>query len=61
MASLYLLIPIAVVFVILAVAAFLWAVNRDQFDDLDKEAHSILFDEDPPPGSPAIPPERLDS
>lgn len=39
------LIPIAVLFVILGLAIFFWAVKSKQFDDLDKEAFSILFDE----------------
>ena len=39
------LIPIAVLFVILGIAIFFWAVKSRQFDDLDKEAFSILFDE----------------
>lgn len=39
------LIPIAVLFVILGLAIFFWAVKSRQFDDLDKEAFSILFDE----------------
>ncbi|MFH0258522.1 cbb3-type cytochrome oxidase assembly protein CcoS [Vibrio rumoiensis] len=45
MASLYLLIPIAIIFVCLAVALFIWAVKTDQFDDLDRQGHSILFDD----------------
>lgn len=39
------LIPIAVLFVILGLAIFFWAVKSRQFDDLDKEAFSILFEE----------------
>ena len=42
MASLYLLIPIALMFCVLAIAALLWAVNSGQYDDLDKEAARIL-------------------
>ena len=49
MASLYLLIPIAVIFVVVALALFFWAVDASQFDDPDGAAHSILFDEPPPP------------
>ncbi|GLT14033.1 cbb3-type cytochrome oxidase assembly protein CcoS [Vibrio algivorus] len=45
MASLYLLIPIAIIFVCIAVALFMWAVKTDQFDDLDRQGHSILFDD----------------
>ncbi|WP_281645268.1 cbb3-type cytochrome oxidase assembly protein CcoS [Parendozoicomonas sp. Alg238-R29] len=45
MDSLYILIPIAVVFVAVAVSVFFWAVDNNQFDDLEGPAHSILFDE----------------
>lgn len=45
MASLYLLIPIAIMFVCIAVALFMWAVKSDQFDDLNRQGHSILFDD----------------
>lgn len=47
MASLYLLIPLAVIFVMIGVALFFWAVDHGQFDDLDGPAHSILFDNEP--------------
>jgi cbb3-type cytochrome oxidase maturation protein len=46
-ASLYLLIPIAVVFVALGIKLLLWAIDSGQYDDLDKEAWRILADEDP--------------
>ncbi|MCB1615734.1 MAG: cbb3-type cytochrome oxidase assembly protein CcoS [Pseudomonadales bacterium] len=45
MDSLYILIPIAMVFSALAIAAYLWAVNSGQYDDLEKEASQILFDD----------------
>lgn len=45
MESLFLLIPIAIMFVCIAVAVFIWAVKSDQFDDLDRQGHSILFDD----------------
>ena len=38
--------PLALVLLVVAVAAFFWAVRSDQFDDLDREASRILFDED---------------
>ncbi len=40
------LIPIAVIFVIIGLAIFFWAVRSKQFDDLNKEGFSILFDDD---------------
>ncbi len=45
MASLYLLIPIALVFVVVAIKLFFWAVKSGQYDDLDTEGKRILFDE----------------
>lgn len=44
----YLLIPLALVLLTLAVSAFVWAVRSNQFDDLEREAQRILFDEDTP-------------
>jgi cbb3-type cytochrome oxidase maturation protein len=55
MESLFILIPVAMVFCGLAVWAYLWAIDSGQYDDLDKEAHRILFDED---DSPADKPEH---
>ncbi|WNL41665.1 cbb3-type cytochrome oxidase assembly protein CcoS [Halomonas sp. PAMB 3264] len=46
MTSLYLLIPLSLLLLALAVWAFFWAVSNDQFDDLDSPAHRILFDDD---------------
>ncbi|MCP8689810.1 cbb3-type cytochrome oxidase assembly protein CcoS [Marinobacterium sedimentorum] len=43
---LYLLIPIAIIFVGCALWAFFWSVNSGQYDDLESPAHSILFDDD---------------
>lgn len=48
MESLYILIPIAIVLVCIAVAIFLWAVKSEQFEDLERQGHSILFDEEAP-------------
>ncbi|MEJ2766116.1 cbb3-type cytochrome oxidase assembly protein CcoS [Photobacterium sp. MCCC 1A19761] len=45
MASLYLLIPIAIIFVCIAVGIFLWAVRSEQFEDLERRGYDILFDE----------------
>lgn len=46
MESLYLLIPIALIFCVVAIRLLLWAINSGQYDDLDKEASRILMDED---------------
>lgn len=51
MASLYLIVPVALLLCALAVAAWLWASRSGQFDDLDRESRRILHDE--PPANPA--------
>lgn len=48
MTILYILVPVAIIFVVLAICIFNWAVNNGQYDDLDSPAHSILFDEEDP-------------
>ena len=48
MDSLYLLIPIALLFCIIAIKLLLWAIDSGQYEDLDKEAWKILADDDPP-------------
>ena len=48
MEIIYLLIPLAVLLVIFIVGGFLWAVRRNQFEDLEGPAHTILMDEDEP-------------
>lgn len=55
MRILLLLIPISLVLLGAAIAAFVWAVKRGQFDDLDTPALDILEDDDrpaPPLGRP---------
>jgi len=49
MSMLYVLIPIAMLFVLIAIGIFFWAVKSEQFDDLDRQSVSILFDEDEKP------------
>ncbi|MBE0506438.1 MAG: cbb3-type cytochrome oxidase assembly protein CcoS [Marinospirillum sp.] len=43
---LFLLIPLSIVLLSLAIWAFFWAVKNDQFEDMEGPAYSILFDED---------------
>ncbi|WP_417665236.1 cbb3-type cytochrome oxidase assembly protein CcoS [Pseudidiomarina sp.] len=47
MDSLYVLIPIAILFVLIAVGVFLWAVRSDQFEDLERQGMNILLDDQP--------------
>lgn len=54
MESLYFLIPCALIFIVIAVKVLLWAINAGQYDNLDTEAHRILFDDEKTkPVSPA--------
>ena len=50
MEALYLLIPLSVVLVGLAIWVFFRMSESGQFDDMDGPAHSILMDDDRPPG-----------
>lgn len=51
MESLFFLVPIALVFVVIALRVLFWALNNGQYDNLDTEAHRILFDEDEKPST----------
>ncbi len=42
----YWLIPVAILLLAIAIAAFIWAVRNDQYSDLDSPAYKILFDDD---------------
>ncbi|BDX06538.1 cbb3-type cytochrome oxidase assembly protein CcoS [Planctobacterium marinum] len=46
MSIIYVLIPLAIILVIVAIAIFFWAVKSEQFKDLERHGHSILFDDD---------------
>lgn len=46
---LYLLIPLALVLLGVAVWAFFWAVGSGQFDDLDTPAMRVVMDDDRKP------------
>lgn len=45
MEIIFMLIPIAIIFVAIAVGVFFWAVKSDQFEDLEREGSNILFDD----------------
>lgn len=48
MSIIYVLIPIALILVCIAIAVFFWAVKSNQFEDLERHGSSILFDDDLP-------------
>ena len=45
MEILFVLIPVSMVIVMIALVAFVWSVKGNQYEDLDKEAMRILFEE----------------
>ena len=45
MEILFVLIPVSLIIVMIALAAFVWSVHNRQYEDLEKEAYRILFDE----------------
>jgi len=48
MEILFVLIPLAIVLMIVAIVFFLWTVKSGQYDDLEGPAHRILMDDDDP-------------
>ncbi len=58
MSILYLLIPLGLVLLALALWAFFWAARHGQFDDLESPGVQILLDDDRMPrrARPADPP-----
>ncbi|MFT7685836.1 MAG: cbb3-type cytochrome oxidase maturation protein [Candidatus Azotimanducaceae bacterium] len=48
MEGIFILIPLSIVIIFVAIVAFVWSVNDGQYDDLDKEAARILMDDDTP-------------
>ena len=46
MSMLYVLIPLALMLLSVAVWALLWAIRSGQFDDLDSQGWSVVLDED---------------
>jgi len=54
---LFLLIPISLIIMGIAIGVLLWAIRSGQFEDLEGPAHSILMDDDDPriPRKPQLP------
>lgn len=48
MSAIYFLIPITLIILALAVGLFFWAINSNQYSDLDKESSQILFEQKAP-------------
>ncbi|MEO6925875.1 MAG: cbb3-type cytochrome oxidase assembly protein CcoS [Rhodanobacter sp.] len=55
------LIPVTLLVIVVAVALFFWAVNHQQFDDLDSPGVLPLMDEPAPPANkPETDPDEAD-
>ena len=54
MEIIFLLIPLSLVFIGIAIWGFFWAVNSGQFDDLDSPALTILDEENQQPEHSAV-------
>lgn len=44
----YILVPLSLLLIGIAVLIFFWAVKSGQFEDMESPAHRILFDDDEP-------------
>ena len=58
MSIIYVLIPIAIIIVAVAIVIFFWAVKTNQLEDLDRQGYSILFDDDLSPEEKKLAEER---
>ena len=61
MSSLLVLVPIALLLLGVAIWAFVWAVDHEQFEDLESEGSRILFDDDLDARPAASPGQRTDA
>lgn len=58
MSIIYVLIPIAILFVCIGLGIFFWAVRSRQFEDLNKEGMSILFEDEKKAVKPEVNPDQ---
>lgn len=62
MSMLYVLIPLALMLLAVAVWALIWAIRSGQFDDLESHAWSVVLDDDQkPPGEPEADDQNMSS
>lgn len=45
---LFVMIPLGLVLVVFAIWSFVWSVKHDQFEDLERQGWSILFEDEKP-------------
>ncbi len=60
MSVLYIVLPLALIVVGVAVFAYLWAAKRGQFDDLETPAMRALHDDPPMKKQDPKPPEAIE-
>ncbi|MES2664002.1 MAG: cbb3-type cytochrome oxidase assembly protein CcoS [Pseudomonadota bacterium] len=46
MNSLLILIPISIIFLGIAIWTFFWAVKKNQFEDLERHGHMVLWEKE---------------
>lgn len=49
MDGIFIALPVALLVALAAIAAFVWAARRDQFEDLDTPPKRMLLDDDDAP------------
>jgi cbb3-type cytochrome oxidase maturation protein len=54
MSVVYVLVPLALIIVTIALVAFIRSVRGGQFDDLDTPAHRMLIDDESTPAGPEV-------
>ena len=57
MSVLFIVIPLALLVVLIAVIAYIWSARVGQFDDLDTPAVRMLHDDDPAAREAEAPPK----
>jgi cbb3-type cytochrome oxidase maturation protein len=61
MSIIYVMIPLALLLVGLAVWALMWAIRSGQFDDLESQGWSVVLDDDEkPPAQPEPDPDPVE-
>lgn len=59
MSSLYVLIPLSLVLLGIAIWGLLWAIERRQFEDLDTPPWRVVLDDDKAPPAEPTPDETV--
>ena len=60
MEILFLLIPLSIVLLIVAIGAFIWAARSGQYEDLEGPAHRLIMNDEDDPMIPPPPQSRAE-